>query len=54
VTALYIRQNGNPADLYADAARIIKNWPKIQTWGLTAKAGTLAKLDSKDQIVELV
>ncbi|KXK19446.1 MAG: hypothetical protein QY327_12060 [Fimbriimonadaceae bacterium] len=53
VKALYIRQSGNPADLFADAARIIKQWPKIQFWGLAAKPGTLAKLDSSDKISDL-
>lgn len=53
VKALYIRQSGNPAELYADAARIIKQWPKIQAWGVAARPGTLAKLDSPDRIVNL-
>ncbi|HVT10941.1 MAG TPA: hypothetical protein VHE55_01635 [Fimbriimonadaceae bacterium] len=53
VRALYIRQSGNPAELYADAARIIKNWPKIYEWGRTAKPHALAKLDSSDRIVGL-
>ncbi len=53
VKAIYIRQSGNPADLFADAARIIKQWPKIQVWGLAAKPGTLAKLDTSDKIIKL-
>jgi predicted nuclease of predicted toxin-antitoxin system len=53
VKAIYIRQSGNPADLYADAARIIKQWPKIQAWGLNAKPGTLARLDTSDRILTL-
>ena len=53
VRALYIRHSGAPKDLHIDAARIIKNWPKIRDWGTTAKPGTLVRLDSKDQIVPL-
>jgi hypothetical protein len=53
VKALYIRQSGNAAELYADAARIIKQWPKVQAWGEKAKPGTLARLDSSDRIVQL-
>ena len=53
VKALYIRQSGNPADMYGDAARIIKNWPKIAAWGEKAKPRTLVKLDTGDKIVEL-
>ena len=53
VKSIYIRQSGNPADLFADAARIIKQWPKIQAWGIAAEPGTLAKLDTSDRIVLL-
>lgn len=53
VKAIYIRQSGNPADLFADAARIIKQWPKIQAWGLKARPGTLAKLDTSNRIIDL-
>ncbi|HMS56393.1 MAG TPA: hypothetical protein PKA27_13420 [Fimbriimonadaceae bacterium] len=53
VKAIYIRQSGNPAELFSDAARIIKQWPKIQAWGLAAKSGSLAKLDTADKIVGL-
>lgn len=53
VRAVYIRQGGKPAELYTDAARIIKQWPKIEAWGSSAQPGTLAKLDTSDRIVEL-
>lgn len=53
VRALYIRQSGKALELYPDAARIIKNWPKIQEWGVKAQPSTLAKLDSHDIIVHL-
>lgn len=53
VTALYIRQSGNALELFPDAARIIKNWPKIRAWGETAAQGSLAKLDTSDRIVKL-
>jgi hypothetical protein len=53
VRALYIRQSGNPAELYSDAARIIKNWPKIFDWAARAKPRSLARLESSDKIVEL-
>lgn len=51
VRALYIRHSGAPKDLHIDAARIIKNWPKIRDWGASAKQGTLVRLDTKDQII---
>lgn len=53
VSALYIRQSGNAWELYSDAARIIRNWPRIRDWGARAKPGTLVKLDTDDKIVEL-
>lgn len=53
VRAIYIRQTGSPAELFSDAARIIKQWPKIQAWGLSARPGTLAKLDTSDKIIDL-
>lgn len=53
VRALYIRHSGNAALLYDDAARIVKNWPKIRDWGVSSKPGTLARLDSNDRIVNL-
>lgn len=53
VRALYVRHGGKPHTLYADAARIIKNWPKIEQWGLDAKPGTLARLNTSDQIEAL-
>ncbi len=54
VRALYIRQSsGNPLELYTDAARIIRQWPKIRDWGSSAKPGALVKLDTSDKIVEL-
>jgi hypothetical protein len=53
VTALYIRCGGKPETLFVDAARIIKNWPRIQQWGLGAQLGTLARLNTKDQIESL-
>jgi hypothetical protein len=52
IKALYIRQSGNPDQSYADAARIIKNWPKIRDWGVAAKPRTHAKFDTSDRIVE--
>ena len=53
VKALYLRQTGGQHEIYADAARIIKNWPKIRDWGTKAKPGTLARLDTQDRIVVL-
>lgn len=53
VRALYIRHSGNAAELYADAARIIKNWPKIRDWGVSARPSTLARMDTSDHIVNL-
>lgn len=53
VSAIYIRHSGNAVELYSDAARLIKNWPKIALWGSTAKPSTLARLDTNDKIVEL-
>ncbi len=53
VKALYIRQSGLNAELFADAARIISCWPKIVAWGMTSAPGTLAKVDTKNQIVNL-
>lgn len=53
VRALYIKQSGNPGDLYQDAARIIRHWPKIEEWGKGAAPGALAKLDSRDTVVPL-
>jgi hypothetical protein len=53
VRALYIRQSGNALELYADAARIIRCWPKIRDWGNAAGPGALVKLDTADRIVEL-
>lgn len=53
VRAIYIRQAGNPGDLYADAARIIRNWPKILAWGQTAAPRTLARLDTADRVNNL-
>jgi hypothetical protein len=53
VKALYIRQSGQAAELYADAARIIRSWPKIESWGSRSSGGSLAKLDTRDRIIEL-
>ncbi len=53
VRALYIRYSGTQDTLFADAARIIKNWPKIEKWGTTAAPGTLARLNSSDAIEKL-
>ena len=53
VKAIYIRQSTKATDLFSDAARIIKQWPKMEAWGLGAEPGTLAQLDSRDQIVKL-
>jgi hypothetical protein len=53
VRALYIHQAGNAKQLYADAARIIRNWPKIEEWGTNAPPGMICKLDTNDRIVGL-
>ncbi|MCH7904349.1 MAG: hypothetical protein IH944_07245 [Armatimonadetes bacterium] len=53
VRVLYVRYSGKQDTLFADAARIIKNWPKIQQWGIGAKQGTLARLSTADQIESL-
>ncbi len=53
VKAIYLRQAGQPAEMYADAARIIKNWPKIAAWGSAARPKTLVKPDTSDRIVTL-
>jgi len=53
VRALYIRQSPPGAELYADAARIIKNWPKIRDWGVNAKSSALCRLTTDDRIVQL-
>lgn len=50
---LYVRYGGKPDLLFADAARIIKNWPKIEQWGVKAKPGSLTRLNTSDQIEEL-
>jgi predicted nuclease of predicted toxin-antitoxin system len=50
---LYIRYAGNVDTLFADAARLVKNWPKIEAWGLGAAPGTLARLNTADQIENL-
>jgi hypothetical protein len=50
---LYIRYGGKPDTLYSDAARIIKNWPKIMAWGIAAKPGALARLTTSDRIEDL-
>lgn len=50
VRAIYVRTSGKQDHLFVDAARIIKNWPKIQTWGTKAKPGEMARLTTKDQI----
>lgn len=51
--ALYIRQSPSSTEIYSDAARIIRNWPKIRDSGNSAPAGTLVKLDTSDRIVPL-
>lgn len=53
VKALYIRQSGKGTDLFSDAARIIRNWPKIRDWGAGAAPSTLARLDASDRIVPI-
>lgn len=53
VRALYIRHGGQQETLFADAARIIKNWPKISAWGAACKPGELARLTTKDEIEKL-
>ena len=50
---LYVRYGGKQLTLYADAARLVKNWPKIEAWGLSAKKGTLARLTKADKIENL-
>lgn len=50
---LYIRYSGQQLELYSDAARIIKNWPKIQQWATIAPPGTLSRLTTKDTIESL-
>jgi hypothetical protein len=47
---LYVRYGGKPDTLFVDAARIVKNWPKIEAWGLAASPGTLARLSTSDRI----
>lgn len=53
VRVLYIRHAGTQDTLFADAARLIKNWPKIERWGLAAASGTLARLNTSDEIERL-
>lgn len=53
VRVLYVRHGARQDTLFADAARLIKNWPKIEGWGLTAAPGTLARLNTSDQIENL-
>ncbi len=53
VRVIYIRYHAKPDTLFSDAARIIKNWPRIQTWGLAAKPGTLARLSTTDNIEQI-
>lgn len=53
VRALYVRHSGTQDTLFADAARIIKNWPKIERWGTSAPPGTLARLNTDDAIEKL-
>ena len=53
VRVLYVKHTALQDHLYPDAARIIKNWPKIEQWGLQAKPGTLAKLTTSDKIEPL-
>lgn len=53
VRALYIRQSGRPQTLYADAARIVANWPKIEAWGSAARPGELARLDTSNRVIQL-
>ncbi|MBL8048522.1 MAG: hypothetical protein JNJ45_07565 [Chthonomonas sp.] len=51
--AIYIRQSPKNEKLYDDAARIIRNWPKIAAWGHKARRGEMAKLNTSDQVVAL-
>ncbi len=53
VRVLHIRHAGTQDTLFADAARLIKNWPKIERWGLAAEPGTLARLNTGDEIERL-
>ncbi len=50
VRVLYVKQGGKNSEIYAEAARIIRNWPKIAAWGGKAKQGEMAKLTTKDRI----
>ncbi len=55
VRVLYVRYGGKQGDAFChDAARLIKNWPKIEAWGLKSKPGTLARLTTSDQIENFV
>lgn len=53
VRVLYLRYSGKQDSLFADAARIVRNWPKIEQWGVSAPAGTLARLTTADRIENL-
>jgi predicted nuclease of predicted toxin-antitoxin system len=53
VTAIYIRSSGTPDLLFTDAARIIRNWPRIEAWASTSKPGSLARLGANDRIEPL-
>lgn len=53
VRVLYVRNGDKQDDLFTDAARIIKNWPKIEAWAMKAESGTLARLNTSDRIENL-
>ena len=53
VRAIYIRHGRNPRSHFDDAARIIKNWPKIERSAQNAPEGELVRLDAKDKIEKL-
>ncbi|HRD30647.1 MAG TPA: DUF5615 family PIN-like protein [Fimbriimonadaceae bacterium] len=51
--ALYIRTGKTQLSIYDDAARIIKNWPKILRWAEESNPGTISRL-RKEGVIENV
>lgn len=51
--ALYIRTGKTQMAIYDDAARIIKNWPKILRWAEESNPGTISRL-RKEGVIENV
>jgi PIN like domain len=49
VSVLYIRYSAKQELLFADAARLIKNWPKISKWGSSVSGSNLARLTTAGQ-----